>query len=545
MNLFNIARGGLEAAKYAAGIVSNNTSNALSGNYHRRDIILGEAGGMSTPNGFFGYGAQINGVQRGYDAFIENQLRGAQTTFYGHDSRYQQLTEIDNMLGDSETNPSVSLNGFFSALKTLSDDPSAPEGRQAAFNKMGSLTYQFNSASKRLTGLEKSTNTQIEQSTKDINSYTDQLAKLNDQIEKISAQTGTPPLDLLDTRDGLLAQLSTQIGIQVNENKTTGRVDVTLADGRPLVSGGQANKLTASASPADPNKTVVSYTDSSGNSTPLNEERITGGKLGGLFKFRNEDLSTARNEVNQIALQMAARFNEVNAGGFDQNGNAGGDLFNIPDPKAIANGNNKGDAALTPSFTSPMSAVRAEDYTVSFNNGNWEVKGADGRTVPHAVGTNGELLFDGLSVAVSGNPQAGDKFMLNPAAGVAENLSVAIKSGEEIAASDVSDIDQPKNNTNLKLLLGIQDEKLIGKATLTEAYASLVSTVGSSMSALKLSSDTAGLVMDELGSKWQAVSGVSLDEEAINLQMYQQYYQANSQVLQTATTLFDTLLAIK
>lgn len=506
---------------------------------------MGEAGGMSTPNGFYGYGVQVNGVQRGYDAFIENQLRGAQTTFNAHNSRYEQLSEIDNMLGDSETNPSVSLNNFFSALKTLSDDPSAPEGRQAAFNKLGSLTYQFNSASKRLSGLEKSTNTQIEQSAKDINSSTEQLARLNDQIEKISAQNGTPPLDLLDTRDGLLAKLSTEIGIQVNENKTTGRVDVTLADGRPLVSGGQSYELTASISPSDPTKTIVSYTDSTGNSTPLNEARITGGKLGGLFKFRNEDLSTARNEINQIALQMAARFNEVNAGGFDQNGNAGGDLFNIPDPKAIANSNNQGNAALTPTFTSSMSDVRAEDYTVSFNNGAWEVKGADGRVVPHATGTNGELLFDGLSIAVSGTPQAGDSFMLNPTAGVAENLDVAITSGEEIAASDVSDTDQPKNNTNLKLLLGIQDEKLIGKATLTEAYASVVSSVGSSMNALKLDGETSARVLDELGNKWQAVSGVSLDEEAINLQMYQQYYQANSQVLQTATTLFDTLLAIK
>ena len=37
-------------------------------------------------------------------------------------------------------------------------------------------------------------------------------------------------------------------------------------------------------------------------------------------------------------------------------------------------------------------------------------------------------------------------------------------------------------------------------------------------------------------------SGVNLDEEAANLIKFQQLYQANSKVIQTASTLFDTIL---
>jgi flagellar hook-associated protein 1 FlgK len=40
------------------------------------------------------------------------------------------------------------------------------------------------------------------------------------------------------------------------------------------------------------------------------------------------------------------------------------------------------------------------------------------------------------------------------------------------------------------------------------------------------------------------VSGVNLDEEAANLQRYQQAYQAAGKVLATAATLFDTILGI-
>ncbi|ADP09804.1 Flagellar hook-associated protein 1, FlgK [Erwinia sp. Ejp617] len=545
MNLFNIARSGLSSSQAGLSVIGSNINNAMNGHYSRRDILLGESGGMISGKGFYGFGVQVNGVQRGYDAFINNELRGGITACAGHKTRYEQLAEIDNMLGNDETNPSVSLNKFFEALKEMEKDPSAPAARQSAYSTLGSLTYQFNSSSERLTGLEKSTNTQIKQSVDDINSCTQQLAKLNENIEKIVSQHGTPPADLLDARDGLLEDLSMQTGIKVNEDKLTGRMDVTLADGRPLVSGTRVYQLKAEASAENPNKTVVSYIDASGNATRLDEERMTGGALGGLFTFRNEDLSKARNELNQMALKMAGRFNEVNGQGYDQNGNPGGDLFNVPTPEALANRNNGGDASIDARLTAPYTDVKAEDYTITFTNGDWEVKGADGRVVPHTLNAAGELEFDGVSLGVSGTAEEGDSFMLNPAAGVAENVSVAVDNGEAIAASDSSDPEEVSNNKNLAKLLGIQDEKLVGKATLTESYASLVSGLGSSTSALKADYATAGSVLNELTTKWQSVVGVNLEDEYVTLSMFEKYYQANAQVLQTATTMLDTLLAIK
>lgn len=546
MNLFNLAKSGLSTAHSALYVIGNNINNAPTGGYSRRDIIIGEAGGLSTGNGFYGYGAQVNGVYRNNDSFLNGQVRGANSNAGALIGRYEQLAEIDNMMGNSEANPSVSLNSFFAALKTLDNDPSAPAARQAAFNTLGSVSYQFNTTARRLSGLEKSTNSQIEQSVKEINDATTQLAKLNEEIEKLTSQHGTPPGDLLDARDSLLNQLSGQLGVQVTENKETGRMDVAMADGRPLVSGNRSYPLQAAVSDANPNKIVVSYIDSSGNAKALNEERFTAGKLGGLFKFRNEDLSKARNELNQMALQMAGRFNEVNGGGFDANGTAGDDLFKVPDPTAFANRNNTGGATLNVTLAKPYSAVQAEDYTITMGAaGSWEVKGADGRVVPSAIDpVSGELTFDGLSVGVSGTPAPGDSFMLNPASGVAENLDIAITSGDQIAAAG-SATGGESDNENLALLLAIQGEQLIGKATLTEAYSSLVSAIGSSTSSLKADLKTADSVLQELGEKWQSVVGVNIEEEGMKLQMFTQYYNANAQILKTATTLFDALLAIR
>lgn len=547
MNLMYLAQSGLSSAQSALNVVGNNLSNAMTTGYSRQHILLGEAGGKTTGYGYFGYGVQVNGVQRAYDAFVNNQVRGAATEYQSMASRYEQLSQIDDMLGDDTYNISVSMGAMFGAMEKMSSDPVSSAARQETLSQFNALSYQFQTNSKTLNGLEKSTNTQINQSVDEINAAAEQLAKLNQEIAKIHGQTGTVPPNLLDQRDQLLGKLNDQVGIRVTENPTTGRVDVTMANGLPLVNGDRYYQLETSASPENPNKTIVSYVDASGNSLPLDESKITNGKLGGLFKFRNEDLEDSRNQLNMLALQMANRLNEVNQQGYDLNGNPGGNIFNIADPVALVNRNNAGDATLNSTFTD-VSQVKAQDYTLTFKGpgeSDWEVKNADGSLVPTTIGPDGELMFDGISVSPQGNPQENDSFILNPVAGVADKMTVAITDGNQIAASSSPDPDDESNNENIKALIAIKDEALIGKSTLTEAYASLVSSVGSAMTALKANASTSAKTYEAMLYQQQAISGVDLNEEYINLQMYSQYYQANAQVLQTATTLFDTILSIR
>lgn len=542
-NLFNLAKSGLSTGQYALNVVGNNLTNGMSGNYSRRTILIGESGGMSTSLGFFGNGARINGVERAYDAFANAQLRGSLSSWAALNGRNEQLSDIDNMLGDESDNVSVSMNNLFKALATLSGNASDGPSRSAVYSALGVLTQRFNDSGKKLTGLEKSTNTHIEQSVKDINSMSEQLASINQQLERVYAQNGTPPADLLDQRDGLLEKLSEQIGIEVTENKVYGRVDVTLADGRPLISGANAYTLETSPSPRDPQKIQVSYVGSDGLAAPLDETHITKGRLAGLFKFRSEDLAVARNELNQIAFQMASRMNEQHHAGFDPQGNPGSDLFSLPDLKGIANSHNTGSGRLDSIRVTDYHAVSAEDYTLSFDGTDWTVTGADGRTVPATV-TGGVIAFDGLEMDVPTGVNAGDTFTLNPVAGAAEGIGRALASGSEFAASD-DPLGGSSNNKNLELILKIQDEKLIGNNTLSGAYTELVGTIGSNARAVKSGLESAKIDLQTKFDTKQSLTGVDMNEETVNMQMFMQYYQANSQILKTATTLFDTLLAIK
>ncbi|WP_236276853.1 flagellar hook-associated protein FlgK [Enterobacter cloacae] len=543
-NLFNLARSGLSVAQSALRVTGDNLTNGVSGTYSRRSLIIGELGGMSTGQGFFGYGARAGGVERAYDAFANNEMRGSLSHYASLNGRMEQLADIDNMLADESDNVSVSLNDMFKAMATLSGDAADGPARAAVFNSLGTLANRFNASAKRLTALEKSTNTQIEQSAKDINSYTEQLAEVNKQLERAQGN-GAPPADLLDQRDALLEKISEHIGITVTEDHTTGRVDVLLSDGRPLVSGDRAYKLQTSPSDADPNKTIVSYVDANGNASPLDESSFTKGRLGGLFKFRNEDLTIARQELDEIAFTMANRMNEKHKEGYTPGGDEGGDLFSLADIKAYANAKNTGTGKLGAINVADYKNVKSENYTVTSDGaGGWTVTGADGRTVPATL-VGDSLTFDGIEIDVSGGGFAnGDSFTLNPMAGAAEGMTRKIENAQQFAAAGGADAD-PGDNNNLLEMLKIQDEKLIGDNTLTEAYASLVGTIGDHARNAKSALTSAE---DDLQSKYetkQKISGVNMDEEYINLDMFKQYYNANAQLLKTATDMFDALLSIR
>jgi flagellar hook-associated protein 1 FlgK len=72
----------------------------------------------------------------------------------------------------------------------------------------------------------------------------------------------------------------------------------------------------------------------------------------------------------------------------------------------------------------------------------------------------------------------------------------------------------------------------------------MVSLVGNKTAEIQVTAQAEQSLLTHARNSQQALSGVNLDEEAANLLRYQQAYQAAGRMLQVASTLFDTLLAI-
>lgn len=544
-SLINNAMSGLNAAQAALNTASNNISSYNVAGYTRQTTIMAQANSTLGAGGWVGNGVYVSGVQREYDAFITNQLRAAQTQSSGLTARYEQMSKIDNMLSTSTSSLATQMQDFFTSLQTLVSNAEDPAARQTVIGKADGLVNQFKTNDQYLRDQDAQVNTAITTSVDQINNYAKQIANLNDQISRLTGVgAGASPNELLDQRDQLVSELNKIVGVDVTV-QDSGTYNISIANGYTLVQGSTASQLAAVKSSADPSRTTIAYVDAASGNVEIPEKQITTGSLGGLLTFRSEDLDKARNTLNQMALAFADAMNTQHEAGFDANGDAGGKLFDFGSPSVLSNSKNTGSASVTASVTD-SSAVQATNYKVEYNGTNWTVTRLSDKTSFTATPDgSGNLSFDGLNVNITGAANQKDSFIVKPVNDVIMNMDVAISDESKLAMASASDSGD-SDNTNGQKLLDLQSAKLVGNnKTFNDAYASLVSTVGSTTASLKTSSATKDNVVTQLTKQQQSISGVNLDEEYGNLQRYQQYYLANAQVLQTASTLFDALINIR
>ncbi|MCU2327555.1 flagellar hook-associated protein FlgK [Enterobacter hormaechei subsp. steigerwaltii] len=544
-SLINSAMSGLSAAQSALNTVSNNISSYNVAGYTRQTTILGASNSTLTGGGWVGNGVYVSGVQREYDAFITNQLRAAQNQSSGLTTRYQQMSKIDDVLSDTTNSLSANLQDFFKSLQTLVSNAEDPAARQTVLGKADGLVNQFKTNDQYLRDQDAQVNTAISTSVDQINNYAKQIANLNDQISRLTGVgAGASPNELLDQRDQLVSELNKIVGVDVTV-QDSGTYNISIANGYTLVQGSNASQLAAVKSSADPARTTIAYVDAAAGNVEISEKQITTGSLGGLLTFRSQDLDQARNTLNQMALAFADAMNTQHQAGFDANGDAGGKLFDFGSPAVLSNGKNTGSASVTATMTD-STKVQATNYKVEYNGTDWTItRLSDNTSFTAKPDASGNLSFDGLNVKISGSANNKDSFIVKPVNDVIVNMDVAISDESKLAMASAKGSGE-SDNTNGQKLLDLQSAKLVGRnKTFNDAYAAMVSTVGSTTASLKTSSETKVNVVTQLTKQQQSISGVNLDEEYGNLQRYQQYYLANAQVLQTASTLFDALINIR
>jgi flagellar hook-associated protein 1 FlgK len=81
-----------------------------------------------------------------------------------------------------------------------------------------------------------------------------------------------------------------------------------------------------------------------------------------------------------------------------------------------------------------------------------------------------------------------------------------------------------------------------GVESLTDIYHSLIVGIASDASASRYRLEGQNSLVETLSSRLEGVRGVSLDEEAANLAMFQNAYEANARVISTVQEMFDTIL---
>lgn len=185
---------------------------------------------------------------------------------------------------------------------------------------------------------------------------------------------------------------------------------------------------------------------------------------------------------------------------------------------------NTGTGKVSPGSVNAAGANLQQPVTITFTSPTtFNVTGTGtGNPTGVAYTAGQDITYNGWTIQVTGAPATGDAFTVGPNTG---------GSGD---------------NRNALLLAGLQTAKTLdgGTTSYQSAYASFVSDVGTQTRQLQVTSQAQATVLTQATTAQQAQSGVNLDEEAANLIRFQQAYQASGKVLQIASTLFDTLLAL-
>jgi flagellar hook-associated protein 1 FlgK len=194
-------------------------------------------------------------------------------------------------------------------------------------------------------------------------------------------------------------------------------------------------------------------------------------------------------------------------------------------------------ATVTGGSLSAVKQARDEDLAaVSKKFDSYVYDVASAINTQHAAGVaqdgqSGYMLFDipatsdsagqliALSADVAGKPA-------NVAAGSSSDGSVG-------------------DSSNAVLLGGLASGKIVnGTSTPSAAYGDIVGDVGTRRAGSKSDLQLRQAILDQSNTARESVSGVSLDEEMVNLQKYQQGYQANSKMLTVVNGLLQDLLNV-
>ena len=435
-SLINIGMSGLNASQGALATVGNNIANANTSGYSRQQIVQGSAASQQVGGVFIGTGTTLADVRRVYNSYLDAQLQTT-TSLNGDAQAYlDQIGTVDKLLSDKNTGVSAALSSFFSSLQTAAAAPGDVSARQLLLTSAQTLSNRFNSISTQLNQQNEGINSQLDTLTSMVNQHTATIASLNKQIAQATT-AGNTPNNLLDARNEAVRSLNELVGVTVQEHDNV--YDITLGTGQSLVQGSTSNTISAVPGKVDKSQysIQVNFQQSSSDVTSV----ISGGKIGGLLRYRDDVLAPAMNDLGRTAIVVADAINQQLGQGLDANGEFGSSLFNsINSATAISQRSqavtgNIGAGNFNVSIAD-SGALTAYDYQVTFTSATeYSVKRSDGTDMGAFATTDTPAkVIDGFTLDLKGGPMtAGDAFKVSPTRSGAGNIGVQMSDANKLA----------------------------------------------------------------------------------------------------------------
>ena len=570
-----IGRSALNASQLGIAATSNNMANAATPGYRRQIATLtplrGAGGGHG---GSIGMGVAISDIRRQVSLSLEARTRSALSSEHASYARQGIIGAVENTLGElGDSDLSSQLSSFFNAW---SERANLVQSSAVVIQEGRSLASFIQGLRADLTDQRAGIDADIGTTATRANELLARVGDLNTAISQ--SEVGSVNANALrDQRDSLLEELSTIMDITVVE-QGAGGVDV-LVGSTPVVLGGKSRGVTLELTTAsDGSRAARLVTRDDGTTVPA-----ANGSLGALLAERSDTIDRSISSLDALASRLIFEVNKAHSTGVGATWlNSTTGTLQIPTQDQTLALNDPANSTLA---GLPFNATNGA-FSVNVRNA---ATGAistvridvdlDGLTAAGAAGTADDTSAEDIRAALdavgglSASFDPSGRLVVNADAGF--EFSFADDSSSALAtlglnayfsgttARDIgisSALDQNpdmlgvgswdgstlvENGAALRIAaLSTTRLDALGNRSIIESWRDHVTVVASASNAASIQAESSTIVRESLDGQRAAISGVSLDEEAINLMNFQRQYQAGARVIEVARQLMDTLITL-
>lgn len=558
-----LATAGRSLEVFSAGIqvAGQNVANANTPGYIRETLVLSTNASLRSGNLIFGTGVDAHSIQQEINVFLENRIHSANSDAEASKIReavYKQLEIAIGELGDGDL--STRLNDFLASIHEVVNQPELAPLRQTAVQQGRQLANEIAAVRYEVDQLRESQWDRIDSLVSEANQLIAVIDDLNPRIAKleVGGLVGSDAGALRTQRYNALNRLSEIIPIRFQERQD-GSVDV-FSGSDYLVLAGQTQQLETITS-TDRGVPIQTVRFSESKSLLRTES----GELQGAVSARDQILGGFVDQLDAYASHLIAEFNRIHASGEGVNGFTSV-LGQTPalDPAAALNAAGLPFAPEHGSFqikvTNKLTGItNTTTISIDLDGIGAETTLTSLQAALDAVADVSASITTDRRLQLDADPNFEIRFA-NDTSGVLAALGVNTfftgTDSQTIGVNPYVEADHtlfaagrgggPSDGSNAVALAEFIDRPVdgLGGVSLDSYYNSVISSVAQSSAAETAVATGIESFRESLFNQRTQFSGVSLDEEAIQILEFQKSFQAAARVISTVDELFTILLSI-
>ncbi|USN98088.1 MAG: flagellar hook-associated protein FlgK [Phycisphaeraceae bacterium] len=576
MGLFTamqIGRSALVSSQVGIQVAGNNMANAATPGYTRQSLFLSPSRGQVMGSYSLGRGVGIDAVERQIDEALQARLRAGISDESSASTLSDIMSQLESVMGElSDNDLSTELGTFFG---TWSEATNLISSQSVVVQQADQLAQFVRGMRSDMSLIRTQIESQIDTRVQRADTLFSQVATLNDQIA--AAETGGATAnELRDKRDSALEELASLMDISAVE-QANGSVDV-LVGSIPIVQGSTSRGVQVARESDGSTQTTVVTLGTDGSPLP-----VSSGSIGGLLEARDGNIDATIDRLDTLTSRLIFEVNKLHSTGTNLAG-----LRSTIGELSIATDDQ--DRPLNSVLNTTLAGLPFEP-----NNGGFFVDvrnpatGAskrvridvdlDGITDDGATGTGDDTsaqdIVDALDAIQGIGASINAAGQIEISADTGFEFSFSNDSSGALAALGINTLFTGTNASDIAVRQSLMDDPTglmvgrfengelvengtalgisalrdnaidaLGGISIAKHWSDSVQLVASKSSIARTNADAGSIVRESLESQRASVSGVSVDEESINLLNYQRQFQGAAKVISTADQLLQTLIAI-